>query len=100
MKTVKRTHTYTNHTGNQWQLVGNSETLISTHSELTSAKEALKAICVDSSPWGTISIVAPGQTISGELVHTEWEPTEKEQQQLATQAWLEQWIERSQKGEQ
>lgn len=67
MKQIKEIHTYTNNTA-AWHLVGNCNELISSHLDSEHAHKALEGHDVDSGPWGTISIVEPGQTVSGTFV--------------------------------
>ena len=57
-------NSYTNNTGN-WAIVGNRRELISTHATAGEAELALADFEIEESEWGTLDILAPGASISG-----------------------------------
>ena len=55
-----------------FQIVANCETVLSSHGSLWDAMSALDAIpYICETQWSTISVVAPGQTVSADLVAPE-----------------------------
>jgi hypothetical protein len=63
-------NTYTNNTGN-WAIVGNRCELISTHATAGEAELALADFEIEESAWGTLDILAPGASISGNFTSGE-----------------------------
>ncbi|MFA9262810.1 MAG: hypothetical protein ACEQSB_05710 [Undibacterium sp.] len=67
MTTISKTYSITN-TSDKYLLVGNCHHIIAAYE---SAQDAAADIdsqvpCIDSSPWGSVQVVAPGDTVSGD----------------------------------